>query len=124
MTRIFGVDFPQLMKQVVAPGLPSYTLVKSRAGTRADDDSTGGVRPTTSRVRFRGVIEELRRSREDDTLVQRRRVRMLILAATLPSRVEPEVGDKIEADRVTYNVHEVPTRDPASATFVCLATQA
>lgn len=117
-TKLFGVDIAGIIKQSMAKGLPSLTLIKEVAGARGTN-MTDGQALAQRRYSCRGFIDDYQLSQIDGTNVQKGDKKILIIGDTLPKNVVPESNDRIVAEHTEYVIKGVPARDPAAATYIC-----
>lgn len=136
MSKLFGVDIKKLIAQNVGPGLLSGTLSKAAHGSRTTGSLSAGRSRTETPYRFRGIVEDFKvelvvaaerasgaggRQSVSGTRIERGDKRVLLVAGTLPTGIEPEPGDGISIDGLTLRVVAVLERDPAGATFIIQA---
>lgn len=121
MPKLFGLDIAKIVNDSMkaAGGLPDGTLTRTTTGSRTASDLTAGPSTSTTDYAFTGFLENLSTSRRSGTLVRQAGQYVTILGASLPEGIEPTTGDRITIEGQTFEVTEVPTRDPAAATYIC-----
>lgn len=119
---LFGIDIAKLVNDSIAAAggvLPGILVQKINTG-RTAGDLTAGQNPTQTRHSFQGFIENRSQTRRAGTLVSQGGQIISILGDSLPSGIVPEQGDRIEIEGRTFDILEVPTRDPAAALYECV----
>ena len=118
MPILFNVDIADRINKALGDKLLGGTLTQRRLADPAPGQPKGEARYETTAHAFRGLIKSLtRRAREGTTATQAGQA-VLILGASLPPRVVPDVGDTIHIEDQTFKVGSVK-RDPAAATYTC-----
>lgn len=117
MTKLFGVDIAKEIAKGMATGLPKCTLEKLLPGQRTAGDIAAGPSISTKKFPCRGIVQDFDLKAFEGTTVQKGDRQVLILGATLPNGIVPQLNDFIIAENVRSEIVNV-TRDPAAATYL------
>lgn len=120
-------DLPDILADALGDEFYAAELIRTTAGTAAQNSWKPGTGPTTKTYTCRGIHDEWSVAYRDKGLVSSKDWKILILAATL--EVEPRVGDKIRLSdsKGRWTTLEIVsdgegqpavTSDPANATWV------
>lgn len=123
MSQLFGLELDKIIDGALteAGGLDPRggTLVKVTSGAREAGSLTSGKEASEQRFPFRGMVSKVHKGPIPGTIVQAGDREVLILGASLPASVVPELNDKVEVEGASYTILLVPARDPARATYTC-----
>ena len=119
----FGVDFRQTVAAAIreAGGLDPMRLVKTTPGARNPNNPTAPTPSVEVRHDFQGVVLQEENRRPGSAVSEVRWV-LLVILGTLPSGVEPAIGDKVEDGGTEREIIEVISRDPAGASLRAVVT--
>lgn len=107
-------------------GFGALTLTKVTAGSRLPDAQSAGTNPTTADYPCKGRLGIKQATVvKGGTLAQVSVLTVSILGATLPDGTEPNPGDRISKDGVTYVIvpDGVSNRDGLGAVYDCAVRQ-
>lgn len=119
MPDLFGLDIAGILETAIdrAGGLRPATLVKVVPGARTPGSLTGGTNADPVSYATQGTVTRGNVA-DPGTLTRREDVSIMLLGAALGrAGVEPEVGDRVIVDGVTYAVTGPVGSDPAAATY-------
>ena len=118
---LFGINIAQVVNSAIrsAGGVLPGTLIKRTNTGRTPGDLTGGQNPSTENHPFRGFIDNRSETRRNGSLIKAGGQFVSILGASLPSGIVPELGDSVTIEGTTFNIIDVPERDPAAALYEC-----
>ena len=123
MSQVFGLDLDVIIDDslTAAGGLDPNggTLIKVTAGARTAGDLAAGKVNAEQRYPFRGMVSKVFKAPIPGTIIQAGDREVLILGASLPAGVSPDLNDKVQIEGSTFVVLMVPARDPARATYLC-----
>ncbi len=121
MPNLFGLNIAKIVNDSItlAGGVLSGTLTKPVAGTRTPGSLTGGTNPTTTTHTFEGFIEDKTETRREGSLVSEGGKFVSILGDSIDPVAEPNQGDEILIESITYRILAIVGRDPAAALFEC-----
>lgn len=121
---LFALNIAQIVDNALqaAGGVGTGVLIKRTNTGRTPGNLTGGQNPTDTSHPFNGFLDNRSEVRRNGTLVSAGGQFVSILGASLPSGITPAQGDRIEIESTTFEVLEVPTRDPAAAIYECLVS--
>jgi hypothetical protein len=117
VTKLFGVDIAKEIAKGMASGLPKCTLIKLLPGQRTAGDLSAGLATSTKKFPCRGIVQDFDLKAFEGTTVQKGDRQVLILGATLPVGIVPQLNDHIAAENVESEIINI-NRDPASATYL------
>ena len=117
MTTLFGVNISKIVSDNIGPGVLPATLIVVTRATRTGT-STQGIKPTEVSVSGKGFTDSFSAGQVDGTIVKRDDVKVVLIADSFASTINPKAGDKITVEGNTYRIISVE-RDPASATYTC-----
>lgn len=122
MSKLFGLDLDKVIDGALssAGGLDPAggTLIKVTSGARGANLTEGKVK-SEQRFPFRGMVAKVFKGPVPGTIIQAGDREVLILGASLPAGVEPEMNDALEIEGRRHVILLVPARDPARATYIC-----
>jgi len=119
--KLFGVNIGKIIKDAVGPGVLAATLIKKTPGTRNPADPTAGTNPTSTSYACRGFIDTQAVKNLDGTLVEDGTKKIVLIGDTISGgSVAPDTGDLITIENTTYSIDRID-RDPAAATYTCIA---
>lgn len=119
--KLFGVDIAKIIKDEIGPGVLPATLIKVTPGTRSASDPTAGTSPTQQSFSCRGFIDTQALRNIDGTLVEDGTKKIVLIGDTIDGgNTAPDTGDQITIEGTTYSIERV-NRDPAAATYTCIA---
>lgn len=116
---LFGLNIAGIVKDAVqsAGGLVNGTLTEISVGTRSGDLTAGRTQTPTIHTFTDGIIGGYKDSEIDGTTIKKGDRRILIIANTLSSPVEPKANWKVSIEgSPNYRVVDAE-RDPAAATW-------
>lgn len=119
----FGVDIAALVNDNLSPALLPVTLVKRGAQTGATRPPGELTRPPAQAAdtthTARGMISDFTPIEfQSSQLLEAGDRKVLLVAESIVPAVEPDSGDTVAIEGVTYRVARVLKRDPAGATYV------
>lgn len=120
MPDLFGVDIAGEIASAFSGQLLTGTLTKVARGARTAGQLTGGRAKTGTTHGFEGFVENLTETRSGGSIVRRKGRYVTVLGGSLPTGVVPEMGDSVTIEGETWEILELPERDPAAATYLCL----
>ena len=117
MAELFGIDLAGIINDALGPLVLEGTL--STVEHRRDSEClSGGWSKKIVRHGCRGFIDTKISMREGDALPAMGSGKVLILGASLPEGVVPDVSDLVEFEGITFTIKSIK-RDPAAATYEC-----
>ena len=121
-TTLFGVDIAGIVDQVVSPGLPSVSLVKTTTTARTPGSLTAGTSSTPTTHTGRGFEETLApgQSLADGSTVREATRVVSITGDSISPAAVPEAGDRVTSSvGGPYTIARVVS-DPAQALYQCV----